>query len=105
SWSTVLDFDDVMLGGHTGHSSVLVPLAIGSTGGRSGAELILAQIVANEVAARINMVCAVGSTRSQMATHLHLVGAAAARAKLERLDEDSFTAALGFALSYPAAAL
>src|ERR1700682_4946029 len=47
SWSMVLDFDDVMLGGHTGHSSVLVPLAVGSAGGVSGAELILAQIVAN----------------------------------------------------------
>lgn len=103
SWSMVLDFDDVMLGGHTGHSSVLVPLAMAN--GRSGAELLLAQIVANEVAARINMVCAVGSTRGQMATHLHLVSAAAARAKLEELDEATFTSALGFALSYPAQAL
>jgi 2-methylcitrate dehydratase PrpD len=105
SWSMVLDFDDVMLGGHTGHSSVLVPLGIGSVGGRSGAEMILAQIVANEVAARINMVCAVGSTRGQMATHLHLLAASAARAKLEALDEDTFTEALGFALSYPSQAL
>src|SRR6187549_150707 len=28
AWSMVLDFDDVMLGGHTGHSSVLTPLAL-----------------------------------------------------------------------------
>ncbi|HEY0320666.1 MAG TPA: MmgE/PrpD family protein [Pyrinomonadaceae bacterium] len=105
SWSMVLDFDDVMLGGHTGHSSVLVPLAIGSEGGRNGSDLLLAQIVANEVAARVNMVCAVGSTRGQMATHLHLLAAAAARAKLEEMDEDSFTEALGFALSYPSQAL
>lgn len=103
AWSMVLDFDDVMLGGHTGHSSVLVPLAMAR--GRSGAELLLAQIVANEVAARINMVCAVGSTRGQMATHLHLLAACAARAKLEGLDEDRFADALGFALSYPAQAL
>lgn len=103
SWSMVLDFDDVMLGGHTGHSSVLVPLALAE--GRTGAELLLAQIVANEVAARINMVCAVGSTRGQMATHLHLLAAAAARAKLEGLDEELFARALAFALSYPAQAL
>lgn len=103
SWSMVLDFDDVMLGGHTGHSSVLVPLALAQ--GRSGAELLLAQIVANEIAARVNMVCAAGSTRGQMATHLHLIAAAAAKAKLERLDEDAFTSALAFALSYPAQAL
>jgi 2-methylcitrate dehydratase PrpD len=103
AWSMVLDFDDVMLGGHTGHSSVLVPLSMSS--GRSGAELMLAQIVANEVAARINMVCAVGSTRGQMATHLHLVAAAAARAKLSSVDEETFATALGLALSYPAQAL
>lgn len=105
SWSMVLDFDDVMLGGHTCHSSVLVPLAMAGDGRYSGADLLLAQIVANEVAARINMVCAVGSTRGQMATHLHLVAAAAARAKLERVDEATFAEALSFALSYPGQAL
>jgi 2-methylcitrate dehydratase PrpD len=105
SWSVVLDYDDVMLGGHTGHSSVLVPWALGSAGGFSGAEILLAQIVANEIAARINMVCAVGPARGQMATHLHLAGAAAARAKLEGLDEETFAEALGLALSYPSKAL
>lgn len=105
SWSMVLDFDDVMLGGHTGHSSVLVPLALGSNGSRSGSDLLLAQIVANELAARVNMVCAIGPTRGQMATHLHLLAAAAAKAKLENLDADSFSRALSFALSYPGQAL
>ena len=105
SWSMVLDFDDVMLGGHTGHSSVLVPWAMATAGGRTGGDLILAQIVANEIAARINMVCAMGSVRGQMATHLHLIGASAARAKLENLNEDKFEDAMSFALSYPAQAL
>lgn len=103
SWSMVLDYDDVLLGGHTSHSSVLVPLAMSK--GHAGSELLLAQIVANEIAARINMVCAVGSTRGQMATSVHLVAAAAARAKLEQLDESQFAAALAFALSYPGQAL
>ena len=102
-WSMALDYDDVMLGGHTGHSSVLVPLALAD--GHTGAELLLAQIVANELAARVNMVCAVGSTRGQMATHLHLISAATARAKLEELDEELFAEALAFALSYPGQAL
>ena len=142
AWSMVLDYDDVMLGGHLGHSSVLVPLALAGfvipsvvegSGRVRGAiadaaalpgpssldsarddtlgmtysqrQLVVAQIVANELAARINMVCAVGSTRGQMATHVHLVAAAAARAKLEGLDEDSFAQALAIALSYPAQAL
>jgi len=105
AWSMVLDYDDVMLGGHTCHSSVLVPVAMGTAGRWTGAELLLAQIVANEIAARINMVCAIGNTRGQMATHVHLVAAAAARAKLERLDEKTLAQALSFALSYPAQAL
>ncbi|HEX2832517.1 MAG TPA: MmgE/PrpD family protein [Thermoanaerobaculia bacterium] len=103
AWSMVLDYDDVMLGGHTGHSAVLVPLALAR--GHSGNDLLLAQIVANEIAARINMVCAVGTTRGQMATHVHLLAAAAARAKLEALPADSFAQALALAMSYPAAAL
>lgn len=105
AWSMVLDFDDVMLGGHTGHSSVLVPLTYAQKLGKTGADALLAQLVANEIGARINMVCAVGKTRGQMATHLHLIGAAAARSKLEELDEHRFSQAICFALSYPAKAL
>ena len=105
AWSMVLDFDDVMLGGHTGHSSVLVSMPYAESGGKTGGELLLAQIVANEIAARINMTVALGQTRGQMATHLHLIGAAAARAKLEGLDQQSFAQAIAFALSYPGVAL
>src|SRR5215472_11248370 len=105
AWSMVLDFDDVMLGGHTGHSSVLVSMAYSESLGKPGEEFLLAQIVANEIAARINMTVALGQTRGQMATHLHLVGAAASRAKLERLDQRCFSQAIAFALSYPSTAL
>lgn len=105
AWSMVLDFDDVMLGGHTGHSSVLVPLAHARAARASGARLLTAQVAANEVAARVNMVCAVGETRGQMATHLHLMGAALGRAHLEGLEAPTLAHALGFALAYPARAL
>jgi 2-methylcitrate dehydratase PrpD len=103
AWSMVLDYDDSMLGGHTGHSSVLVPLAYAS--GHTGEELLAAQIAANELAARINTAVALGPLRGQMATHVHLIGAAAARARLERLNPDAFAQAVGFALTYPAKAL
>src|SRR5262249_38057786 len=96
AWSMILDYDDVMLGGHTGHSSVLVPFAYAQARKCGGAELLAAQIVANEISARINMVCALGSIRGQMATHLHLIGAAGARAKLEGLTAQTFAEAIGF---------
>jgi 2-methylcitrate dehydratase PrpD len=105
AWSVVLDFDDIMLGGHTGHSSVLVPLAYVESKAGSGSDLLLAQITANEIAARVNMAVALGSARGQMAGHVHLLGAAAARAKLERLDGERFAESLGFALSQPTRAL
>lgn len=103
AWSMVLDFDDSMLGGHVGHGAVLVPFAY--AGGREGAELLEAQICATEIAARVNTAVALGPLRGQMATHVHLLAAAAARARLERCGPGRFAEALGFALSYPARAL
>jgi 2-methylcitrate dehydratase PrpD len=103
--SMVLDYDDVMLGGHTGHSAVLVPLAFAVAGGRAGADLLVAQVAANEVAARLNAVTALGPTRGQMATHLHAVAAAAALARLSRLTPETFATALALAASYPSQAL
>jgi len=101
AWAMVLDFDDIMLGGHTGQSTVLVPFAYVEANGGDGKDLLLAQIAANEVAARVNMAVAIGSVRGQMAGHVHLLGAAAARAKLEGLDVERFAEALGFALAQP----
>ena len=100
-WSMVHDYDDIMLGGHASHSTVLVPFAYGEARGSSGRELLLAQIAANEVAGRLNMTVALGAVRGQMAGHLHLAGAAAAGARLEGLDEEDFAHALGFALAQP----
>ena len=105
SWSMVHDFDDVMLGGHTGHSSVIVPLCFAASHQRCGKELLRAQIIANEISARINMCLAVGDTRGQMATHLHLIGAVIARSAIEDLPKDSVIQSVNFALSYPAKAL
>lgn len=105
AWSMTLEYDDVMLGGHTGHSSILVPLAYIESIGGSGADLLVSQVAANELAARINMTVSIGAIRGQMATHVHLVASAAARAKLERLDATDFSHALAFSLSYPAKAL
>jgi 2-methylcitrate dehydratase PrpD len=105
SWAMVLDIDDLMLGGHTGHSTVLVPLAYIEKTGRSGKDLLTAQIIANEIASRVNMSVALGPIRGQMATHLHLVGAVVARAKLEGLDTNHLAEAIAFALSYPPKAL
>ncbi len=100
AWSMALDYDDVMLGGHTGHSSVLVPFAVASEEGLDGSSVLLAQVVANEVAARINTCVALGPTRGQMAADLHLLGTAAARAKLEELPAQAFAERLLMSICY-----
>ena len=105
AWGVVLDFDDIMLGGHTGHSTVLVPFAYAEPKAASGRDLLLAQITANEITARVNMTVALGPARGQMASHVHLLGAAAARARLEGLNIEQFAESLGFALSQPPRAL
>lgn len=100
-WSMIHDFDDVMLGGHTGHSSVIVPLALGLYHKGSGKDVIVAQVAANEIAARLNIACALGQTRGQMASHLHLIAASVARAKYEEVSCNMIASTLAFALSSP----
>lgn len=102
SWSMVYDFDDVMLGGHTGHSSVIVPLVLSIHSGTfTSQDIITAQVVANEISARFNIACALGQTRGQMASQLHLIGSAVARAKLEGFNVNEFKRSIVFALSSP----
>ncbi len=105
AWGAVLDFDDIMLGGHTGHSAALVPLAFAQATGAGGRDVLLAQVAANEITARVGMAAALGPARGQMAGHVHLLGAVAARAKIENLDAPRFGESLGFALSQPPRAL
>lgn len=101
SWSMIHDYDDVMLGGHTGHSSVIVPYLLALAHGGSGRDLLLAQVAANEVSARLNIACALGDTRGQMASYLHLIAAAVARAKYEKCGPEQMEAMLAFALAAP----
>lgn len=102
SWSMVYDFDDVMLGGHTGHSSVIVPLVLAIHSGKhSTQDIITAQVVANEIAARFNIACALGQTRGQMASQLHLISSAVARAKFQGLNASELKRSIIFSLSSP----
>lgn len=101
SWSMIHDYDDVMLGGHTGHSSVLVPMLLAWLTGGSGEQMIVAQVAANEVGARMNLSHALGDTRGQMASSLHLITASVARCKFERAAPQVYSNALAFALANP----
>ena len=99
--SMALDFDDTVLGGHTGHSSVFVPLAYAEATGADGRRVLAAQVAANEVAARLASAAAIGPFRGQQTAYVHAVGAAVARAVVEGDDAGTLAHALGAALLQP----
>jgi 2-methylcitrate dehydratase PrpD len=99
--SMALDFDDTVLGGHTGHSSVFVPLAYAEATGADGSDVLIAHVAANEVAARLASAAAIGPFRGQQTAYVHAVAAAVARALVEDDDAGTLAHALGTALLQP----
>ncbi len=100
--SMLLDFDDYMFAGHTGHSAVLVPLMLAQKENIDGRQLILAQVIANEIEARLGASIMIGPSNGQMWAFIHAAGTACAAGKILGLDEKQMTAALGMSLSQPA---
>lgn len=99
--SIALDYDDYMIAGHTGHSSVLVPLALSEIIDVTGKEFIVAQTIANEIEARIGASVMLGPLNGQMWSFIHAAGAALATSRLLDLDIEQTNSALGIALSQP----
>jgi 2-methylcitrate dehydratase PrpD len=96
--SMALDFDDYVCFGHTGHSSVLVPLLLAAETGASAGEQLVAQTVANEVEARLGGACLVGPLNGQLWSFIHVAGAALAAGRLLGLDVVRMSHALAIAL-------
>ena len=101
SLSMALDYDDYLFLGHTGHSAVCVPLAVGETLGAATETLITAQIAANEIEGRLGGTVVLGPHNGQMWAHIHLLGAAAAASRVLGLDEEKTANAMGIALAEP----
>ena len=101
SLSMALDYDDYLFLGHTGHSAVLVPLAMAEMRGVDMRTVLAAQVAANEVAGRLGGTVVLGPHNGQMWAHIHLLGAAAAASKILGLDQQRTADALGIALAEP----
>lgn len=76
------DFDDYLFLGHTGHSAVLASLAIAEEVDATIADMLAAQVVANEIAGRLGAFVAIGPQNGQLWAHIHIAAAAAAAARL-----------------------
>ncbi len=99
--SMALDYDDYLFGGHTGHSAVLVTLALAEKVGVSGQDFLLAQVVANEVEGRVGASTLLGPFNDQLTSFIHLVGGAVIAAKLLKLDRQQIQHALGVSMLQP----
>lgn len=101
AFSMAHDFDDIVWMGHTCHSAVFAALAVAEHEGASSADFVTAIVAANEAAGRLGASVELGPLNGQMMTHIHAFGAAAATAKLLRLDETQTMHALALAIAQP----
>ena len=83
------DFDDFMFAGHTGHSSVVLPLALASDFPVSGKEFLCLQSVANETGARLGASVFFGPHNGQMWSSIHQfnAGIIAGRLLVQKSDD------------------
>ena len=96
-----LDFDDTILGGHTGHSAVFGALAYAEAHDVPRERALVAQVAANEVGARVASAAAVGPFRGQQTTYVHALCGVLARAVVADDDASTIEDALGIALGSP----
>jgi 2-methylcitrate dehydratase PrpD len=96
--SMALDFDDYVCFAHSGHSAVLVPLLVAAETSSSGAEQLVAQVVANEVEARLGGACLLGPLNGQLWSFVHAAGASLAAGRLLGLDAGRMAHALALGL-------
>jgi 2-methylcitrate dehydratase PrpD len=99
--SMALDYDDYLFAAHTGHSAVIVPLALGEKLGISGQDFLVAQVMANEVEGRVGAAGLMGPSKGQLAGSLHQLGAAIIAARLMKLDRKQIENAIGIAMLQP----
>lgn len=95
------DMDDYVVFGHTGHSAVFAALAAGEALGRSGRDVLLAQVIGNELGGRLGGACVLGPQNGQLWSYIHQLAGAAATGRLLGLDARTMRHALGIALAQP----
>lgn len=99
--SVMLDYDDYLMSGHTGHSAALAPLLLAHGQDITGRELLTMQTAANEVEARVGSSVMLGPLNGQMWSYIHAAGAACVAGRMMGLDGKSIARAMGIALSQP----
>lgn len=81
--SMFYDFDDFMFAGHTGHSSVLLPLVLAQDFPVSGAEFLCLQTLGNEIGGRLGASLFFGPHNGQMWSSIHQLNAGVIAGRLQ----------------------
>ncbi|MHA1272872.1 MAG: MmgE/PrpD family protein [Promethearchaeota archaeon] len=93
-----LDYDDYLFFGHTGVSTVPLPLALSEYLDISGKDLITLIVIGNEVGGRVGASILLGPQNGQLWSYIHLASSAAITAKALDLSVDEIANALGIAM-------
>ena len=104
SLSMLLDYDDYLFMGHTGHSAVWVSLLPALALGRSSKDVIKSIVIGNEVGGRLGGAVLFGPHNGQMWSFIHGVNTALIYGKLLELPFESLLDAVGIYLyqaNYP----
>lgn len=101
AYSIALDYDDYLSMGHTGHSAVLVSLALAEMRGGPLRDALVAQVAANEIGGRLGASVVLGPQNGQAWSFLHAAEGAAVAAKMGGLDARRAAHALAIALYQP----
>lgn len=107
--SMFYDFDDFMFAGHTGHSSVILPLVLASEYAIDGAEFLSLQTLANETGARLGASLFFGPHNGQMWSSIHQFNAGVVvgrlHAKNSQAPADTIRETISRAMAFPVFAL
>jgi len=101
AWSMAQDYDDYLFMGHTGHSAVLVSLALCEAAGGRVSDWITCQVAANELAGRLGASALLGPLNGQMWSFIHLLSGACITGRMLGLDLERMEHAVAIALSQP----
>jgi len=103
--SAALEYDDYLFSAQPGHSAVVAGLALAESEGLSGKDLVVCQVLANELIARIGVLLAPHGLPAPALPVVHRIGGAVVASKALKLDVDCIVAALGLTLACPGDAL
>jgi len=99
--SMVLDYDDYLFMGHTGHSAVWVSLLTSILNNRSSKDFINGVIIGNEAGGRVGGSVLLGNQNGQMWSYLHGINSVLIYGKLSDMSFETILGGLGNYLYQP----